>query len=85
MTPELNLHKRHDTLHVGCEKPHAYFIPYQSAEAAKTGNRGQSDRFYSLCGDWAFRFFNSVRELGDFLTPEFDAEPHDTLTVPMSW
>ncbi|MBR7098074.1 MAG: DUF4981 domain-containing protein [Clostridia bacterium] len=85
MNPELNLHKRHDTLHVGCEKPHAYFIPYQSAETAKTGDRSQSDRFFSLCGDWAFRFFNSARELGDFLTPEFDAQPADTLTVPMSW
>ena len=85
MNLELNLHKRLDTLHVGCEKPHAYFIPYQNAEIAKTGNRSQSDRFFSLCGDWAFRFFKSARELGDFLAPEFDAQPHDTLTVPMSW
>ena len=85
MNPELNLHKRHDTLHVGCEKPHAYFIPYQSADAAKTGDRAQSDRFFSLCGEWTFRFFPSARELGDFLAPEFDALPSDRLTVPMSW
>ena len=85
MTSELNFHKRLDTLHVNCEANHAYFIPYQSAEAAKTGNRTRSDRFYSLCGEWAFRYFTSARELGDFLAPEFDAEPHDTLTVPMSW
>ena len=85
MIQELNYHKRLDTLHVNCERPHAYFIPYQNEEAAKTGNRARSNRFYSLCGDWSFRFFKSTRELGDFLTAEFDAEPHDTLAVPMSW
>ncbi len=85
MNCELNFHKDLKTLHVGCEKPHAYFIPYQSVEAAKVANRSQSDRFFSLCGEWAFRFFKSARELGDFLSPEFDAQPSDLLTVPMSW
>ena len=43
MNQELNLHRSLDVLHVGCEAPHAYFIPYQSAEAAATGNRSCSD------------------------------------------
>ena len=85
MNQELLYHKSLEHLHVGCEKPHAYFIPYQSAESAKTGNRSVSDRFLSLCGEWSFRYFASVRELGDFLAPEFDATPSDRLTVPMSW
>ena len=63
MIPELTFHKRLDTLHVNCEANHAYFIPYQSADAAKTGNRARSDRFYSLCGEWAFRYFTSARDL----------------------
>ena len=85
MNEQLILHKSLDTLHVGCEKPHAYFIPYQDAETARSGNRCESDRFFSLCGDWAFRYFASAKELGDFLSPEFDGEPADSLTVPMSW
>ena len=55
-------HKTLEHLHVGCEKPHAYFIPYQSANAAKSGNRSKSDRFFSLCGEWDFRYFLTVRK-----------------------
>ena len=84
MNQELNLHRSLDVLHVGCEEPHAYFIPYQSAEAADTCNRARSDRFVSLCGEWAFRYFRSAQELGDFLS-EDAAAPCDRLDVPMSW
>lgn len=85
MNQELNLHRSLDVLHVGCEAPHAYFIPYQSAEAAATGNRSCSDRFVSLCGEWSFRYCRSAQELGDFLSPEADAAPCERLDVPMSW
>lgn len=85
MNQELNLHRSLDCLHVGCEAPHAYLIPYQSAEAASSGNRSLSDRFFSLCGEWSFRYFRSAQELGDFLAPQADALPCDRLDVPMSW
>ncbi|MGM9683601.1 MAG: hypothetical protein ACI3XQ_08380, partial [Eubacteriales bacterium] len=57
---EFNYHNSLDKLHVGCEKPSAYFIPYQSAEAAKTGNRAKSDMFFSLCGEWKFHYYSSA-------------------------
>lgn len=85
MKENLTYHRSLSTLHVGCVDPHAYLIPYQSAEAAKTGDRAKSDRFVSLCGEWNFRYFPSERELGDFLAPDADAGEWDRLTVPMSW
>ena len=85
MMENLTYHRSLSTLHVGCVDPHAYLIPYQSVEAAKTGDRTKSDRFVSLCGEWNFRYFPSERELGDFLAPHADAGEWDRLTVPMSW
>ncbi len=81
----LTFHKGLEVLHKNCIEPHAYFIPYQSEESAKTADRTQSDRFVSLCGEWNFRWFPSENEMGDFLSAEFDAEPWEKLTVPMSW
>ncbi len=85
MSMEFNLHKDLNTLHVGCEKPHAYFVPFSTRASAKTGNRTRSDRFVSLCGEWSFRYCASVRELGDFLSSEAEALPSDRIAVPMSW
>lgn len=77
----LTCHRDLKVLHLGCEKPHSYMIPYQSEKLAKKGNRAESDRFVSLCGEWDFRYFASEKELGDFLNEELT----DTITVPMSW
>ncbi len=83
--PNFTYHKSLEHLHVGCEAPRAYFIPYQSAAAAKTGNRAESDRFFSLCGEWSFRYFVSEYDLPDFTAADYTSEGADTLPVPMSW
>jgi len=85
MKPELLYHKSLEHLHVNCEKPHAYFIPYGSEAAARTGNRANSDRFRSLCGEWSFRFYESVEDIDDFTAEGFSMETADRLSVPMSW
>ena len=54
-------HKTLATLHDGCEKPHAYFIPYPDRAAADRGNRGASAFVKSLSGNWDFRYYESVR------------------------
>ena len=82
---ELNYHRSLADLHVGCEKPHAYFIPYQSDAAADTCNRASSDRFYSLCGEWSFRYYASVHDVPDFTQPGWTSEGAERLNVPMSW
>lgn len=85
MLPNLTEHLSLNRLHVGCEKPHAYFIPYQSEEAAKTGNRAASAFFRSLCGEWNFKWYPSLHEVEDFTAPEWTTEGSDRIQVPMSW
>ena len=78
-------HQSPKDLHVGCLAPHAYFIPYQSDAAADTCNRASSDRFYSLCGEWSFRYYPSLCDLPDFTSPDWSEAGADRLSVPMSW
>ncbi len=82
---EFLYHQDPEQLHVGCEKPHAYFIPYGSRAAAKTANRASSNRFLTLCGEWDFRYYSSVRKVEDFTADGWRGEGFDRLNVPMSW
>ena len=77
-------HRSIEHLHVGCDKPRAYFIPYGSDAAAKTGNRAISNRFLSLCGEWSFRYYRSINDVPDFTSLDF-AQESERLDVPMSW
>ena len=85
MNFKFDYHKSLDHLHVGCEKPRAYFVPYKTASAAKSRLRAESELFTSLCGDWDFKYFGSERELPDFISSDFTTAGFDKLTVPMSW
>ena len=76
-------HKDLKTLHVGTEKPHAYFIPYKDEITAKDDIRDESPYFKTLIGEWDFRFFSSSEEIDDPCLIEF--APEDKLDVPMSW
>ena len=78
-------HLSTDRLHVGCEAPRSYLIPYGDEPTALSGDRERSDRFRSLCGEWDFRFAPSIAELPDFLAEGFTTEGFDHLTVPFSW
>lgn len=78
-------HKSLETLHVGCEEPHAYFIPYENAEKAKEDLRTQSAYVKSLCGTWDFQYYASVNEVPDFTAAWFDRAGMDKLPVPMNW
>jgi Beta-galactosidase/beta-glucuronidase len=80
-----NYYKNQKTLHVNCEKPRAYFIPYETEIGANKGNRGTSGFFKSLCGEWDFKFYSSVNDVCDFTTPDFCRCGMDKLTVPMNW
>lgn len=75
-----NYHQSTETLHVGCEKSRAYFVPFPCGCASKNAERGESTFFKSLCGEWSFKFFKSVNDVCDLST-----EGSDKLTVPMSW
>ncbi len=85
MNFEFVYHKSLDHLHVGTEKPRAYFIPYADEASALRDNRAASADFLSLCGDWSFRYYPSLTEAEDFLAENFQAEGFETITVPRSW
>lgn len=78
-------YKTPETLHVGCEDPRAYFIPYESIDSAKSENRGKSKFFKSLCGEWDFKFYKSVNDVEDFTGVNFIRCGFDKITVPMNW
>jgi len=81
----LSYHEDPSVLHVGCEAPHAYFIPYESDQKALAAEREDSNRFFSLCGTWRFCHFPSVATLGPLTEQEPEATAWDTMPVPMSW
>ncbi len=85
MKPELIYHKSLEHLHVGCDKPRAYFIPYHTDAAAASANRAASNRFLSLCGEWDFRYYHSVNDLPDFTAEDWSTDGAEKLNVPMSW
>jgi hypothetical protein len=72
-------HKTPKTLHVNCEKPRAYFVPYSTREAALGDNRDESVYFKSLCGVWDFKFYSSVHDICDFTEAGFDRTGMDKL------
>ena len=85
MNFNFDYHKSLAALHVGCEEPRAYYVPYGSEEAAIRDIRDESTNFISLCGDWDFRFFRSLTEIDDFCADGYTMENADKQTVPMSW
>ena len=78
-------HNDLSTLHLGCEPNRAYYIPYSTKESALSDERANSARVSSLCGQWDFRFNNSIDEADDFLADAFTTEGFDKIDVPRSW
>ncbi len=79
----LNFHKSLEHLHVNCEKPRAYFIPYQNEKTASEDNRSKSYNFISLCGDWDFKFYPSLSSLTE--EELLSCDEFGKITVPRSW
>ena len=75
-------HKTLEFLHVGCEAPRAYFIPYAKEESASAALRDYSEFFKTLTGAWDFRFYESVTELPKSISEVVFEEKMD---VPANW
>ena len=75
-------HKQLEHLHVGCEAPRAYYVPFADESTARTMDRERSSRFTNLCGEWDFRYYPTFEDLD----AAFPAETLDeTMTVPFCW
>ena len=84
---KLTHHRSLDVLHENCLPSRAYFIPFGSKESAQAAEtREESDRVQSLCGDWAFRWYEHSAAIDvDPADEELDTAGFDTIPVPMSW
>ncbi len=78
-------YKEVNTMHVGCEEPHAYFIPFESRDSALTHNRAHSGFFHQLSGEWEFRFFKNPDEIEDKTLAALHKIKADKIPVPASW
>lgn len=64
----------------------ASFVPYGAEESALSYDRGSSDRFMLLNGEWAFHYAGRPEEVpASFYMPEFDDSGWDRLVVPSHW
>ena len=63
MNFDLKFHKSLEHLHVNCEKPRAYFVPFSSEADARDGVREYSEYFKTLIGEWDFKFYNNLFEV----------------------
>ena len=74
-----------EILHIGCEEPRAYFIPFDSEEKAGE-RREKSPYFTSLCGQWDFRFYKNITEINEvFWEQGYEPQGFDKIPVPMNW
>ena len=77
-----DFHENQKALHVNCEKPRAYFVPFSQERDARDGVREYSEYFKTLIGAWDFRFFKSLTEVP---SPTEEIEFFEKLPVPMNW
>ncbi len=76
-------HEDLKVLHLGCERPHAYFIPYESRANAACGERAYSPYVRDLCGTWQFAYYPSVDLVPSIADIDFDTA--ELIDVPSVW
>ncbi len=79
-----NYHKSLEVLHMGCEEPRAYFVPFESEDKCASEFREDSAFFKTLCGTWDFKWYKNITEVEGTDCPELP-EAFDKLDVPMNW
>ena len=67
-------------------EPHAHFIPFASAEQARTEDKWQSPMLKSLNGTWQFHLAQNPSERPFwFFKNDFDTRKWDEIQVPANW
>lgn len=74
------------TLHIGTEKPRAYYIPFASARDIFTKTREESTRFGLLNGDWDFHYYQNIDAVpDDIVNPRRALNKSSMVKVPSMW
>lgn len=75
-----------NTLHVGTEKPRAYYIPFSSAKGIFDKPREDSDRFGLLNGEWDFHYYENIDEVPEEIVyPDRALDKQSLVKVPSMW
>ncbi len=74
-------HQDLNNLHIGCQKPRAYYIPYHT-EACRNLFRESSENFTLLNGEWNFRYYKSFDDIPEEFPSIYYNEKID---VPSCW
>lgn len=73
-------------LHENTEKPRAYYVPASGRMDNLVEEREKSDRFKSLNGKWAFKYFESIYDVKEaFYENGCDISSFDEICVPSVW
>lgn len=73
-------------LHVNCEEPRAYFIPFAIEDRKNNYSREDSGFFNCLNGSWRFKYFDSIHQVCDgFYRSEENIDLYDQIPVPSNW
>ena len=73
-------------LHENTLPARSYYIPSSTPLDPGPEARDSSDRLQLLNGEWSFRYFESIHELGDhFYERDFPAGGFDRVPVPSTW
>lgn len=73
-------------LHVNCLDPHAFFVPFEDADAACGGVEARSNRLTPLNGTWKFKYHDAVHQVADgFQAADADVSGWAELPVPSNW
>ncbi len=76
-------HENTKKLHIGCEENRAYYIPFKTRKKALLFKREESERLFSLNGEWQFKYYRSIYECEDFINNEWT--DFKTIPVPSCW
>jgi len=70
----------------GQNAPHAFHVPYSSAQSAILNNLAACDNFQLLNGPWKFRWVETIEQIPDgFWEPRYSVKEWDDITVPSDW
>ena len=82
----MNFERFHESLkilHLNTRAPKAYFIPFSSKQ--KNGERENSDCFYSLNGEYFFRYFKNFRAARCYLDEtEYFSDVSEKLVIDIN-
>lgn len=82
----MNDFENHRLTGVNVEKPRAFFIPYACDPASLLHDKGASDRFMLLNGEWRFKYAERPLLVPDGCEGhEYDDSQWATIAVPSNW